>query len=219
MARIDSLIGGLGVGLDRVLDWAGGAAWRGYLLVSLIAIAVALPGFVTLPVTDRDEARFVQATKQMMQSGDYIDIRFQDEPRWKKPVGIYWLQAATALPAGGPEAPIWAYRLPSMLAAILAALATVWAGRAILGARASVLGGMLMATTLLLAAEATIAKTDASLTLTAVLVMAVLFRLMTGQTGRYDWIVFWLAIAGSILLKGPIVPVIALLAIAAAWIA
>ncbi len=29
----------------------------------------------------------------MIESGDYIDIRFQDEVRYKKPVGIYWLQA------------------------------------------------------------------------------------------------------------------------------
>ena len=30
----------------------------------------------------------------MIESGDYVDIRFQDENRYKKPVGIYWLQAA-----------------------------------------------------------------------------------------------------------------------------
>ena len=52
-----------------------------------------LPGFFNIPPIDRDEARFAQATKQMIESGDYIDIRFQDEVRYKKPVGIYWLQA------------------------------------------------------------------------------------------------------------------------------
>ncbi len=29
----------------------------------------------------------------MLETGDYVDIRFQDEVRYKKPVGIYWLQA------------------------------------------------------------------------------------------------------------------------------
>ena len=52
-----------------------------------------LPGFFTIPPVDRDEARFAQATKQMIETGDYVDIRFQDESRYKKPVGIYWLQA------------------------------------------------------------------------------------------------------------------------------
>src|SRR5207248_3868320 len=53
-----------------------------------------LPGFFAIPPVDRDEARFAQATKQMLETGDYVDIRFQDEVRYKKPVGIYWLQAA-----------------------------------------------------------------------------------------------------------------------------
>ncbi len=66
------------------------------IVFSLIAF---LPGFFQIPPVDRDEARFAQATKQMMESGDYIDIRFQDEVRYKKPVGIYWLQAA-AVKAG-----------------------------------------------------------------------------------------------------------------------
>ena len=53
-----------------------------------------LPGFFNIPPIDRDEARFAQATKQMVESGDFVDIRFQDDVRYKKPVGIYWLQAA-----------------------------------------------------------------------------------------------------------------------------
>ena len=73
----------------------------------VVALLNILPGFFAIPPTDRDEARFAQATKQMIESGDYIDIRFQDEVRYKKPVGIYWLQAAvvqkrgSARPAGG----------------------------------------------------------------------------------------------------------------------
>ena len=52
------------------------------------------PGFFNIPPVDRDEARFAQATKQMVETGDYVDIRFQDDVRYKKPVGIYWMQAA-----------------------------------------------------------------------------------------------------------------------------
>ena len=57
------------------------------------ALLAFLPGFFQIPPIDRDEARFAQATKQMIETGDYVDIRFQDEVRYKKPVGIYWLQA------------------------------------------------------------------------------------------------------------------------------
>lgn len=55
----------------------------------LFAFLAFLPAISALPVADRDEARFVQASRQMVESGDYVDIRFQDEPRYKKPVGIY----------------------------------------------------------------------------------------------------------------------------------
>ena len=66
-----------------------------------------LPGFFNIPPIDRDEARFAQATKQMVESGDLVDIRFQDDVRYKKPVGIYWMQAAvveTAAALGLPRA-------------------------------------------------------------------------------------------------------------------
>ena len=77
--------------------WARIAAPARLLIVA--ALIAFLPGFFQIPPVDRDEARFAQATKQMVESGDYIDIRFQDEVRYKKPVGIYWLQAA-AVKAG-----------------------------------------------------------------------------------------------------------------------
>ncbi|MEO1774330.1 MAG: glycosyltransferase family 39 protein [Pseudomonadota bacterium] len=223
LAALDAWAGGLAGrlahGLDRLLDWAAGARWRGVALAALVAAIMVLPGLTAMPVTDRDEARFAQATKQMMETGDYVDIRFQDQPRWKKPAGIYWLQAGAALPLGGPEAPIAAYRLPSALAAILAAMALVWAARAVLAPRAAVLAGLMLSTTILAAAEATIAKTDATLMLTAVVALGALLRVLTDQAGRFTWVVFWLAIAAAILIKGPIVPVIALLAIAGVAVA
>ena len=66
------------------------------LALSLLAF---LPGFFQIPPVDRDEARFAQATKQMVETGDYVDIRFQNDVRYKKPVGIYWLQAGAVKPA------------------------------------------------------------------------------------------------------------------------
>ena len=47
-----------------------------------------LPGIASLPVIDRDEARFAQASVQMAETGDLMDIKFQDQNRYKKPSGI-----------------------------------------------------------------------------------------------------------------------------------
>ena len=82
-----------GRSLKAIVDFAVGSHPRAVALLLLVALLSFLPGFFSIPPIDRDEARFAQATKQMVESGDYIDIRFQDEVRYKKPVGIYWLQS------------------------------------------------------------------------------------------------------------------------------
>src|SRR5438105_2008554 len=107
------------------------AGWRGPALAALLTLLAGLPSLLLLPPLDRDESRYAQATSQMLESGDYVDIRFQQEPRWKKPVGIYWMQAAAvALTSKVENRDIAPYRLPSLLGAVLAAVAVAWAGAA-----------------------------------------------------------------------------------------
>ena len=80
--------------LLAAFDFATASHFRAIVFLMLCGIVFFLPGFFTIPAIDRDEARFAQATKQMVETGDFVDIRFQDDVRYKKPVGIYWLQAA-----------------------------------------------------------------------------------------------------------------------------
>jgi len=75
-------------------DFAAASNRRAVAWLVLVCLVAFLPGFFTIPPVDRDEARFAQATKQMLEGGGFVDIRFQDEVRYKKPIGIYWLQAA-----------------------------------------------------------------------------------------------------------------------------
>ena len=97
-----------------------------------------LPGIASIPPVDRDEARFAQSTKQMLETGNYVDIRFQEGTRYKKPIGIYWLQAALVKLTGqGAEAPIGAYRLASLLGALAAVLLTYWATLPLFGRSAA----------------------------------------------------------------------------------
>ena len=51
-----------------------------------------MQGIINIPVLDRDEARFATATKTMLETKDFIDIKMQEETRYKKPIGIYWAQ-------------------------------------------------------------------------------------------------------------------------------
>ncbi len=177
-----------------------------------------LPGWFTIPATDRDESRFAQATKQMIETGDFIDIRNGTEARNRKPIGIYWLQAIPAAAARGlgiaHDNPIWPYRLPSLLGALIGVLATYGIGRRLFDPRAALLAAFMLGGSALLAVEAHLAKTDAALLGATTLAMGVLARayLAPERLGRGQAAVFWFAVGAGVLLKGPITPIVAGLA-------
>ena len=195
-----------------------GHAWVPYALLCVFCLVLYLPGFTTIPPVDRDEARFAQASRQMVETGDYIDIRFQDEPRHKKPVGIYWLQTASAKLAGeNGSNPIWPYRLPSLIGAIAAVLLTFAAGRVLFGSEPALIGAALLASCILLGYEARQAKTDAVLLAT---VCAAQFAFARAYMDKgSSWPTFWAALGAGILIKGPIAPMVSGLAAAGLAIA
>ncbi len=206
--------------IDRLTAFVSASHARACAFLLLLSLCAFLPGFSTLQPIDRDEPRFAQASKQMLETGDFVDIRFQEEARHKKPVGIYWLQSA-AVKAGAalgvPEArtQIWLYRLPSLIGATATVLLTYWALLAFLSPPLALLGAALMATAVLLGVEARIAKTDAVLAACAVASMGALARTWLDWTrslafvpSRRNWLVFWGATAIGLLIKGPIVPMV-----------
>ena len=186
------------------------AGWRGPLLAALVALFAGLPALMLLPPLDRDESRYAQASSQMLETGDFIDIRFQDDPRWKKPVGIYWMQAvAVAATSSVENRDIAPYRIPSILGAMLAAAACAWAGAAMFGQRAGFLAGAMLGATFLLSTEAGIAKTDAMLCAAVTMAMAGLARIYLATRAdqaprRPHKLMFWFGLGLSILIKGPI---------------
>jgi 4-amino-4-deoxy-L-arabinose transferase-like glycosyltransferase len=200
--------------------WSEG--WRPYLLLVLLSLALYLPGIAALPVTDRDEARFAQASRQMLESGDFLRIRFQDEARNKKPAGVYWLQAASvALLSETESAAIWPYRLPSLLGAMTAVLLTFALGRHLMGRAPALLGAALLAASFGLVIEAHLAKTDALLLATVVAAQGALGRIYVAErrggvsASPATPALFWTAQALGILIKGPITPFLSLLTAAA----
>jgi 4-amino-4-deoxy-L-arabinose transferase-like glycosyltransferase len=205
-------------GITSLLDEATASHLRAIAVLAVLALASFLPGFFQIPPVDRDEARFAQATKQMIETGDYVDIRFQEETRYKKPVGIYWLQAAVvraaeAFGVPGARTTIGLYRIPSLLGAIGAVLATYWAAMAFVSRRAALMAGAMMATSILLGVEARLAKTDAMLLLTSVTALGAMARAYLAEQGDRPSslpplaiaAIFWSAIAFGIMIKGPII--------------
>ncbi len=187
----------------------------------LVCALAMLPGFFTLPVVDRDEARFSQATHQMLETGDYITPHLGSETRFKKPIGIYWLQAAAVKLTGMAEnAPIWAYRIPSLLAAF-GSVFLVWRiGRQLFGPQAGLIAALLLAVTPILETEARLAKTDSVLLFCALLAQMALLAAYRDKARVWATpLLFWGALGAGILIKGPIVPLLSGLTVLAlvAW--
>ncbi|MGB1177312.1 MAG: ArnT family glycosyltransferase, partial [Candidatus Puniceispirillaceae bacterium] len=165
------------------------------LLVLACLAAAVLIGHQTVPPMDRDESRFAQASKQMVQTGDLITIRFQDEIRAKKPAGIYWLQSASASLFG--EDNIASYRLPSLLAMLLTVYGTYRIARTLYKPQRAVLAAAACGGALIVFAEAHLAKTDSVLMLLCLMQQYGLMRIYQAwQHGRrlayhsYLWV--WL---------------------------
>lgn len=202
--------------------WFG--RWRPYVLLLVLGCCFYLPGLWTLPPTDRDESRFAQASRQMLESGDYLNIRFQEMPRNKKPIGIYWLQAAVAGAAGADPAAIWPYRLPSAIGALAALLLTFHFGRQLFDRKIALIGAVFLGSCLLLTVEAHLAKTDAVLLAITVAMQGALGKIYLDlRAGREDSVAtarfFWIACGLGVLVKGPIPAAIALLTVSALMLA
>lgn len=185
---------------------------RAYALLALVALAMFLPGQTNLPAMDRDETRYAVSTTQMLQSGDWMDIHYQDRPRYLQPIGIYWLQAlsVTAFSSPGAKA-MWAFRLPSLISATAAVPLTAAVADVAFGAGAAIGAGLLMAMCLLLGFEAHMAKIDATLLASILVAQGALMRAYLGRVrgaGRLNAAAFWAAVGVGLMLKGPIILIV-----------
>ncbi len=189
---------------------------RSYFLLAVLSLAFFLPGIAALPPIDRDEPRYTQATTQMLETGDFVDIRFMDQVRYKQPAGIYWIQSASAALFEGIHKgdiwhahKIWAHRLPSALNGMIAVLLAAWLGAAFFGKKAGLAAGVMMACCFSLTFESHIAKIDATLCMVTLAAQVCLarMRLDAAEAKPAGWKVaaaFWLIIGVGVMIKGPV---------------
>lgn len=199
------------------------APWAPISLIA-IALAVYLPGLFSTPPIDRDEARFAQASRQMLESVTLVQTlqdpalhtgglavpMVQSRPRLNKPPLIYWLQSLSvfALTAGDVlRDAIWMYRVPSVLGAISAVLAVWWMGRRMGDARAAWLAGVLLATCVVVVFDAHQARADQVLLGVTTWAMALLWNVLRRarlgkRVGPWRWLTLWLVVGLGVLAKG-----------------
>src|SRR3984893_13833907 len=86
-----------------------------------------IAGTWSLPLIDRDEPRFAEASREMIERGDYVVPYFNNHFRFDKPPLAYWMQVASYKVFGEND---FAARFPSAIAAALVALSIfAWGSR------------------------------------------------------------------------------------------
>src|SRR6185437_9251913 len=104
------------------------------LLIVLLALTLNLAGNGRVSLWDRDEPRYACCVREMRGRADWLHPTFNNEPRYQKPVLIYWLMRAGF--AIGGDNPFGA-RLVSAVAGVGTCLLTWGLGRRMLGPRAA----------------------------------------------------------------------------------
>ena len=216
--------------IARLLAWLAPSDLRATGFLVAFAVLALLPGVFQLAPVDRDETRIVQTTKQMLETGNYVDLRFQNDIRYGRPVAIHWLQAASvrvaqALGVRSAQTRIWIYRIPSLLGAIGSVVLTYWAALAFMSRRRAVMAAVMMAACILLGIDARLARADAMHCLACIAAMGAMARAYLAgadapqdqdatlpKVGPSAWtvpFVFWTAMAAGILLKGGAIVMVA----------
>jgi len=188
-----------------------GLKTRHFLALAALLFVMFLPGRASIPPFDRDEPRYMEATAQMLRSGNFVDVRFQDKPRYLQPAGIYWLEAAAVRASGVRHLNVvWPYRIPSLLAAVAVVMLTIWMGTLLFGASAGLMAGGLLATSVLLTGESRMATIDTVLLLVVMLTQTALLRAFVDReqsraTAVPVALLYWAAIGCGLMLKGPVI--------------
>jgi 4-amino-4-deoxy-L-arabinose transferase-like glycosyltransferase len=195
--------------------------WLGRLMrlaepmaIFLAALTLNLAGNDRTGLWDRDEPRYAQCTREMQARGDWIFPTFNAEPRYHKPVLIYWLmRAGTAI---GGDTPFGARLVSSLAGAGTCLLVWSW-GRKMFGAGAARLAALVLATSPIMIAESKLATTDATLAFWVVGGLYALWGLGRGPS-RLLASLFWISMSLAVLTKGPIGPALIAVTCALAWL-
>jgi len=184
-------------------SWFDQLAAKPQRTILLLGLALLLSGNWILPLTDRDEARFGEASREMIQRGDYIVPWFNDAWRFDKPVLIYWCQIASYKILGANE---FSARLPSALFTTGTALLLVRWGRKIAGNKTALLAGAMYLTGLHLAIMGRVATADMAMIFFVTLAAWSGWELTRPEQAARKtwWWIFYIALAFGFLAKGPV---------------
>lgn len=190
--------------------------WRRGIALVVFALLLHVGGTHLLPLIDRDEPRFAEATREMLERSDFLVPHFNNGYRFDKPILIYWCQAASVKLFGEGE---FAVRFPSALAAALTAGVLYGFGRRAAGEAVGIWAALIFTTSLQTLVHAKMAVADFVLILFMTLATWAGWELMQLATAGPDaqpspsaaragrrswWWTFYVSLALAFLAKGPL---------------
>ncbi|PYK68937.1 MAG: hypothetical protein DME45_04695 [Verrucomicrobia bacterium] len=183
---------------------------RNYVVLFLGCLLFHLAGTWCLPLIDRDEPRFAEATREMQERRDYIVPYFNNQFRFDKPPLTYWFQVASYRIFGEND---FAARFPTAVAAALVALVLFAWGKRIRDERAGWWAAIIFTLSLQTFIHGKAAVADMWLVLFVTLAhwagweLGVNTERRTSNAGHpiaWWWVTFYVSLALAFLAKGPI---------------
>jgi 4-amino-4-deoxy-L-arabinose transferase-like glycosyltransferase len=173
------------------------------LPILLLAALSLLSALGRGAISDTDEAFYAEASREMVESGDWLTPHFNYEPRFQKPALYYWLTSVTYLVTGPNEL---AARLWAALSGVGLVLVTAGCGRRWCDEDTGLLAGAITATAFGYFALARMALPDLPLAffITATIWAAFLATLERERQPRRWILLAAVAAALGFLVKGPL---------------
>jgi 4-amino-4-deoxy-L-arabinose transferase-like glycosyltransferase len=183
-----------------------------YAILFLACVLFHILGTWTLPLIDRDEPRFAEASREMIERGNYVVPYFNNQLRLDKPPLTYWAQVSSYHIFGEND---FAARFPSAIAAAVTALAIFGWGRRMRGEEVGWWAAIIFTLSLQTFVHAKAAVADMWLVLFVTLAHWAGYELLVDlnrparqAAAPYHqtrwWLIFYLSLALGFLAKGPI---------------
>jgi 4-amino-4-deoxy-L-arabinose transferase-like glycosyltransferase len=169
-------------------------------------------GLGSMGLTDRDEGRNAEAGREMLETGDWISPTFNYEPRYAKPVLVYWLMSASYRVFGVSET---AARLPSALFGLGLILMTYWFIARLRDPVTALLGALMLLLNFELISLNRMALTDSVLIFFTTLALYAFWLGFEAAERQRHWLWFlYIGMAIGTLAKGPVGLLVPLVTIA-----
>ena len=179
------------------------ARTRAYAALVAVWALTTMSGLGSTSLSEPDEPRFAEATRQMFLRGDFLTPYFNGAPRFEKPILFYWMQAPAFAILGPTET---AARLPAALCTLGVLLLTFGIGERLFNLRAAYVGALILATTFRFAVWSRQGLTDVPVLLFMVAALSWWAKLVPVGTvpTKKAQLLPWIAIGLGALTKGPV---------------